>query len=148
MTTPFLFSLLLATAAAETADTTEEAEALAPITVRAERIANIQPASSFEAAATALRFDPQVDLQSRGLPEGQADVTVRGGLFENTGFRLGAVPVFDPQTGHYSVEIPFDPAMLSRPELMLDLDNGVNAFNASVATVAYGFSRVRSGGGR
>lgn len=147
MTTPFLFSLLLATAAAETADTTEEAEALAPITVRAERIANIQPASSFEAAATALRFDPQVDLQSRGLPEGQADVTVRGGLFENTGFRLGAVPVFDPQTGHYSVEIPFDPAMLSRPELMLDLDNGVNAFNASVATVAYGFSRVRSGGG-
>jgi len=129
------------------AEKDDEAEVLEPITVHGRRVANFQPASTFAAAATALRFDPQIDLQSRGLPEGQADITVRGGLFENTGFRLGAVTVFDPQTGHYSVDIPVDPGMLSSPEILTDVDNGLHAFNASVATVSYGFAAPRSGGG-
>jgi hypothetical protein len=141
-----LFSLLQATPADASSLPEEDPRELAPISVRAERVANLQPASSFAGTATALRFDPQIDLQSRGLPEGQADITIRGGLFENTGFRLGAVTVFDPQTGHYSVEIPIDPAMLSPPRLMTDVDNGLHAFNASVATVNYGFAPVRGGG--
>ncbi len=29
------------------------------------------------------------------------DVTIRGGVFENTGFKVGAFSVYDPQTGHY-----------------------------------------------
>lgn len=124
----------------------EEAQVLAPITVHAERVANIQPASTYAALATVLRFDPQIDLQARGLPEGQADITVRGGIFENTGFRLGAATPFDPQTGHYSVELPLDPGMLSRPEILTDVDNGLQAFNASVASINYGFAKPRSGG--
>lgn len=145
---PALVLLLSApwNAVAAADDDTAEIEVLEPITVHARRVANFQPASTFAAPATALRFDPQIDLQSRGLPEGQADITVRGGLFENTGFRLGAVTVFDPQTGHYSVDIPVDPGMLSSPEILTDVDNGLNAFNASVATVSYGFAAPRSGG--
>ncbi len=119
---------------------------LAPITVTARRVANLQPASSYASTATALRFDPQINLQARGLPEGQADITVRGGLFENTGFRLGAITISDPQTGHYAVEIPIDPGMLSSPEVLTDFDNGLNSFNASIATVSYGFAPVASGG--
>ena len=119
---------------------------LEPITVQARRVANLQPASSYATLATELRFYPGIDLQSRGLSEGQADVTVRGGLFENTGFRLGAVTIFDPQTGHYAVEIPLDTAMLSSPEVLLDADNGLNGFNASVATVSYGFRKIATGG--
>jgi hypothetical protein len=141
-----IFGLLQATPAQLPTATVEDPQVLAPITVRAERVANLQPASSFAATASALRYDPLVDLQSRGLPEGQADITIRGGLFENTGFRLGAVTVFDPQTGHYSVEIPIDPAMLGNPQLTLDFENGLHAFNASIATVSYGFADVRSGG--
>lgn len=129
--------------AAETAPVVDE---LAPITVRAEKVANLQPVGGFPAVATALRFDPRVDLQSRGLPEGQADVSVRGGLFENTGFRIGAVTVFDPQTGHYAVELPIDPAMLSTPAILTDVAHGAAAFNASVATVQYDFRPVQSGG--
>lgn len=138
--------LLLNAASAAAAPASEEARVLAPITVTARRVANLQPAGSYASMATALRFDPQVNLQARGLPEGQADISIRGGLFENTGFRLGAVTVTDPQTGHYAVEIPFDPAMLSSPRIMTDFDNGLNAFNASVATISYGFSPVSSGG--
>jgi vitamin B12 transporter len=125
----------------------DEAEVLQPITVQGERIANLQPASSYPALVSALRFDPQLDVQARGLPEGQADISVRGGLFENTGFRLGAVTIFDPQTGHYAVEVPIAPVMLTPPEVLTDVDHGLGAFNASVATVRYGFKRVNNGGG-
>lgn len=138
-------SVLLQASGGTIEEVSEETLVLTPITVTARRIANQQPASTFSATATALRFDPQINLQARGLPEGQADVTVRGGLFENTGFRLGAVTVTDPQTGHYAVEIPLDPAMLSSPELMTDFDNGLNAFNATVATVSYGFATISDG---
>lgn len=125
---------------------TDEVRVLEPIKVSGQRVANTQPATTYATHATALRFDPQVNLQARGLPEGQGDVTVRGGLFENTGFRLGAVTVFDPQTGHYAVEIPLDPAMLARPDVLTDFDNALNSFNASVATINYGFQPVRKGG--
>jgi len=130
-----------------TALSDEQAEVLEPITVRGQRVANLQPAGSFAALATALRFDPQIDTQSRGLPEGQADITVRGGLFENTGFRLGAVTIFDPQTGHYAVDLPLAPALLSAPRVLTDVESAWQGFNASVATVSYGFSRVSPGGG-
>ena len=121
-------------------------EVLSPISVIGQRVANLQSASTYTNLVTALRYDPQVNIQTRGMPEGQADITVRGGLFENTGFRMGAVTVFDPQTGHYSVEAPIDPAMLSSPEILTDFNNGLNAFNASVATVYYGFNTILTGG--
>jgi len=83
-----LLSLLTGYAvSAETA--ASSGEDLSEITVKATRVANDSPASSYATAATALRFDPLTELQSRGIAEGQSDVTVRGGLFENTGFKLG-----------------------------------------------------------
>jgi len=132
---------------AETADTDDISSAeLETIRVIGQRVANLQPASTYSTVVTELRYDPQINIQTRGLAEGQADVTVRGGLFENTGFRLGAVTIFDPQTGHYSVELPIDPDMLTSPELLTDSQNGIDAFNATVATVKYGFAPVKSGG--
>jgi len=134
-------------AAQETADAAANTDAvLEPITVTAQRVANLAPASSFATVATALRFDPQLDLQSRGLPEGQSDITVRGGVFENTGFRIGAVSIFDPQTGHYSVELPIDPDMLTPARILTDMDNSLSAFNAAVATVHYQLAPQRAGG--
>lgn len=142
-----LSSILLATAQPPENEPGEEARVLEPIKVSARRVANLQPASTYAAAATALRFDPQVNLQARGLPEGQADITIRGGLFENTGFKIGAVTVFDPQTGHYAVEIPLDPKQLSSPDVLTDFDNSLSSFNSTVATVNYGFNAIRKGGG-
>lgn len=119
---------------------------LSEVTVRARRVANTGPAGSYAALATALRFDPQTELQSRGLPEGQADVTVRGGLFENTGFKAGAVTVMDPQTGHYTAELPVDPADLSRPGILTGIDNALHGFNSSIATVAYAIPAITGNG--
>jgi len=146
MLQPFVAALLLSAVPPDPGDAAEDSQALETVTVTGRRVANLQPASSYGSSATALRFDPQVDLQARGLPEGQADITVRGGLFENTGFRIGAVTIIDPQTGHYAIEIPLDPAMLTAPRLATDADHGLNSFNASVATVNYGFASIRDGG--
>ena len=65
----------------------EEVEWIEEIEVKAKRVALDNPAGTYAATVTALRFDPSVELQIRGLAEGQADVTTRGSLFENIGFK-------------------------------------------------------------
>jgi vitamin B12 transporter len=124
----------------------EDTGEIAEIKVSAARVANTRPAGTYASVATALRFDPLTELQSRGLPEGQADVTVRGGLFENTGFRAGAVTIMDPQTGHYVAGLPIDPAFLSDPELLVGIDNSLAGFNSSIATVDYALRRITDSG--
>jgi len=136
----------LTVSASEPENDGDESDVLEIIEVTGQRVANLQPASTFAATVTQLRFDPQIDIQARGLPESQADVTIRGGLFENTGFKIGAVTIFDPQTGHYSVELPIDPDMLTAPALMTDSENSIHAFNATVATVNYNYADIAPGG--
>jgi hypothetical protein len=120
----------------------EDTGEIAEIKVSAARVANTRPAGTYASVATVLRFDPLTELQSRGLPEGQADVSVRGGLFENTGFRAGAVTIMDPQTGHYVAGLPIDPAFLADPEILIGIDNSLAGFNSSIATVSYALRRI------
>ena len=115
----------------------QQDDELSMITVVARRVANEFPASTYDSVTTLLRYDPQLDLQSRGLAEGQADISVRGGLFENTGFKVGAVTIFDPQTGHYFADLPIDPGAMSPPEILTGIDNSVHGFNSAIATVNY-----------
>lgn len=116
---------------------------LPEIFVNPTRVANTEPAGTFASAVTQLRFNPQTEIQSRGMPEGQADVTVRGGLFENTGFKLGAATIVDPQTGHYVAELPIDPALLSTPQILTGGDNALAGFNSNVATIEYAIPAIR-----
>ncbi len=142
-------ALLLAFACGEASSDSlaaETDEELSEITVTAARVANDSPASSYPTAATTLRFDPLTELQSRGFAEGQSDVTVRGGLFENTGFKVGAVTVMDPQTGHYVAGLPVDPALMSVPAIYKGIDSAVEGFNSAIATVSYGINHISDGG--
>src|SRR5687767_5689681 len=103
-----LFSLLVLSTASVFAQT---AVKLPAITVYSEQVANQAPAGTFAMPVSALRFEPRVDIQARNLAEGQADVSLRGGIFENTGFQIGALTITDPQTGHYFAELPIAPAL-------------------------------------
>lgn len=126
--------------------TTDEPYELPVFTTQAPRVANPEPAVTFAMPVSALRFEPLVDVQSRNLAEGQADIALRGGVFEQTGFRVGAVSLFDPQTGHYFAEIPIAPAMLGAPRISTGADNAHIGFNAGAGTVAYGWAAIRDGG--
>ena len=120
--------------------------ALPAFLVDSPRVALQEPAGSFAMPVTALRFEPLADVEARNLAEAQADVTIRGGIFENTGFRLGASDLFDPQTGHYFAEMPVPPAMLSAPRILTGPDNAPDGFNANVGTIAYAWQRIRPRG--
>ena len=74
---------------------------LPTLSISTDRVANETPAATFAMPVSALQFEPRVDVQARNFAEAQADVAIRGGIFENTGFKLGALALFDPQTGHY-----------------------------------------------
>jgi outer membrane receptor protein involved in Fe transport len=110
------------------------------------RVANQSPSGTFAMPVSPLRFEPLVDLQARNLAEAQADVTLRGGVFENTGFRLGAISLVDPQTGHYLAEIPVAPNMLGSPVILTGTEHALAAMNSTVGGLAYGWRPVRPEG--
>lgn len=116
------------------------------VTVFSPRVANQAPVATFAMPVTALRFEPRVDVQARNFAEGQADVSVRGGIFENTGFRIGALSLFDPQTGHYFAEIPIAPAMLGVPEIVTGAELAAGSTNATAGTIASGWREIRTAG--
>src|SRR5471030_2750550 len=103
---------------------------LPEVTVYSPDVANQEPVGTFAMPVSALRYEPRVDLQTRNLPESQADIAIRGGTFENTGIRLGALPLYDPQTGHYFAEIPIAPAMLTAPAVLTGAENSIQGWNA------------------
>ncbi len=114
--------------------------------VFSEQVANQTPVNTFAMPVSGLRFEPRVDVQARNLAEAQADVAIRGGVFENTGFKIGALSLYDPQTGHYLAEIPIAPAMLLTPKVLTGADNALAGFNAGVGTVAYGWRPIEQRG--
>ena len=119
---------------------------LPKVAAYSEQVANQTPVATFAMPVSGLRFEPRVDVQARNLAEGQADVGIRGGVFENTGFKLGALSLYDPQTGHYFAEIPVAPAMLLTPRVLTGSDNALGGFNAGVGTVAYGWRPIEQRG--
>ena len=115
-------------------------------TVYSPGVALQEPAGTFAMPVTGLRYEPLVDVQPRNLAEGQADVAIQGGIFENTGFRIGGATLYDPQTEHYFAEIPVAPAMITPPRILTGADNALDGFNTDVGTVAYGWQPVRTRG--
>ncbi len=122
----------------------ENPYALPPVEVEGYRVANLEPAFGLSMPVTLLRYEPQVDVMSRNLAESQGDISIRGGIFENTGIILGAVTLFDPQTGHYLAEIPVPAQMLYPPKILTGFDNALAGFNSSAGSVLLSWNEVRS----
>lgn len=138
---------LLGATASLSAIADEAAVVILPeLNVDAQHTAIVEPISTYGTPVSRLELNPQVDLQVRNLAEAQGDVAIRGGIFENSGFRLGSVSVLDPQTGHYSAEIPLAPEMLQGPGILVGADNALYGANSSVGTVDYRFSQIDAGG--
>jgi hypothetical protein len=138
------FAMALASAASLRAQ--DGTVSLPPFSVYSNTVANQSPAGAFTMPVSALRFEPLVDLESRNVAEAQSDVTIQGDIFENTGLEVGALSLFDPQTGHYLEELPIAPAMLSAPQVVTGVDEGVTSINSTVGSVAYGWRPIREGG--
>jgi hypothetical protein len=119
---------------------------LPEFTIMKQKTANQRPVTTYESPISNLDFDPRVDMQSRNMAEAQGDLSIRGGTFENTGIQVGSASLLDPQTGHYSTELPIAPEMLSQSKVLTGTDNALHGFNSSVGTVSYKWSKMTKRG--
>ena len=65
-----------------------------------------------------LRYIPGVEVQSRGPMGTQADISIRGGTFQQVLVILDGMRLNDPNTGHFSAYIPIAPAEIERIEVL------------------------------
>ena len=110
------------------------------------KTANTRPVATYETPISNLDFDPRVDMQARNMAEAQGDLSIRGGTFENTGIQVGTTTLLDPQTGHYTTELPIAPEMLGEPNILTGAENALLGFNSGVGTVSYSWSEITRGG--
>ncbi len=146
ITLPFIGGISCVFALGTVLRADDNAYTLPKLEIFSAQVANQTPTVSFAMPVSGLRFEPRVDVQERNLAESQADISIRGGVFENTGFKIGATSLYDPQTGHYFAEIPVAPAMLQPPVVLTGADNAIAGFNAEVGTVAYGWRPIEQRG--
>lgn len=90
------------------------------------------PATSL---SDALKYVTGVDIRQRG-PEGiQADISIRGGTFDQTLILLNGINITDPQTGHHNLNIPLNLTQVSRIEVLEGPASriyGPNAFSGAI----------------
>ena len=118
---------------------------LPAVVIREESPTDLPPAGTYDAPVSRLRFQPGVDLQSRNLVEAQADLSIRGGIFSETGLEIGAATLLAPQTAHYTAEVPIPPGMLTPYRVLTGVDNDLSGFNSMAGTVEYGWSPIETG---
>ena len=146
MLTRFVFSAYFITSSFSFAQEDGGTNELPTLTVLGQETANQRPVTTYETPISNLDFDPRVDMQSRNMAEAQGDLSIRGGTFENTGIQVGSATLMDPQTGHYTTELPIAPEMLGEPKVLTGADNALRGFNSSVGTVSYSWSEITKGG--
>lgn len=59
-----------------------------------------------------------VDVRQRGTGGTQADISLRGGSFDQVLILLNGVNITDPQTGHHNLNIPIDLSDVSKVEVL------------------------------
>lgn len=125
---------------------------------RLDAIHLIYPASlRLPAAATftdVLTFAPGVEARTRGAYGAQADISIRGGGFDQCLVLLNGVDITDAQTGHHNLDIPVRPEFIERIEVLTGpgaREFGAGAFSGAINIVtrqaaANGFRGKLAGG--
>lgn len=90
-----------------------------------------QASAPYQTLEAALRLAPSVDIRERGGKGTQADISVRGGSFDQTMVLLNGIDFTDARTGHQSHSLPVDLDCISSVEL-LDGVPGVGAYAGAV----------------
>jgi len=65
-----------------------------------------------------LEYVAGVDVRQRGAEGVQADVSIRGGTFDQTLILLNGINITDPQTGHHNLNIPVSLSQIERIEVL------------------------------
>lgn len=91
-----------------------------------------QPVQSL---AGALSYVPGVDIRQRGPIGVQADLSIRGGTFDESLVLLNGIKLSDPQTGHHSMNVPVNMNNIKQVQVLKGPGAriyGQNAFTGAV----------------
>ncbi len=83
-------------------------------------------------ASDLLKYLPGIDLRERGASGVQADLTMRGGTGRQVKILLNGVDITDPQTDHYSMDLPVDAEMIERIEVLQGTNYALDAFSGAI----------------
>lgn len=82
-----------------------------------------------------LDYLPGIDVRQRGVGGTQADLSMRGGTFDQVLVLLNGVNITDVQTGHYSLDIPVLLNQIDRIEILQGTSMslfGLSAFSGAI----------------
>lgn len=85
-----------------------------------------------------LNYVAGVDIRQRGVGGTQADISIRGGSFDQVLILLNGINITDPQTGHYNLDFPVNVADIVRVEILQGSSArllGANAFSGAINIV-------------
>ena len=85
-----------------------------------------------------LEYALSVDIRQRGANGVQADVSIRGGSFDQTLILLNGINISDPQTGHHNLNLPVSLKSIKRIEILegpAARVYGPNAFSGAINIV-------------
>ena len=91
-----------------------------------------QPVRSIE---DLLKSVAGIDVRQRGANGVQADISIRGGTFDQVAILLNGANLSNPQTGHYSFDIPVNLSDIERIEIIQgpsSLLYGASAFSGGI----------------
>ncbi|MCF6333126.1 MAG: TonB-dependent receptor [Draconibacterium sp.] len=83
-----------------------------------------------------------VDVRQRGAEGVQADVSIRGGTFDQTLILLNGINITDPQTGHHNLNLPLSLSQIDHIEVLegpAARIYGPNAFSGAINIVSKQF---------
>ncbi len=89
-----------------------------------------------QTVADILQYLPGIDVRTRGANGAQADISMRGGTFDQVLVLLNGIPLSDFHTGHYTLNIPISTELIERVEVLQGTSAGLHgAFSGAVNIV-------------
>ncbi len=82
-----------------------------------------------------LNYLSHIDLRQRGNNDVQADVSIRGGTFDQVLVMLNGVNITSPQTGHHNLDLPISFDQIERIEILNGAGSqsyGANAYSGAI----------------
>ncbi len=142
LSTLSLASMALSSVAALPPDSSTEAEQLTLQEVQVTASALLQTTArpvavinheqllplTISSVADVLRQLPDIDIRQRGPTGVQADISIRGCTADQTVVLLNGINLTDPQTGHYSMEMPLTGEEIERVEVYASTASALGAY--------------------
>jgi vitamin B12 transporter len=107
-------------------------ENIRPVSVISSQQIELSPVNNLQ---DLLEYALGFDIRQRGVNGAQADVSMRGGSFEETLILLNGIRINDPQTGHHNLDLPIDLGHIERIEFLNGPGTriyGTNAFSGAI----------------